>query len=390
MERRYEQQNPWLTFQHKVELNQLWAHMGEAHSKCQHLFGTPLQPGLADRLASVYLRKGALATTAIEGNTLSEEQLDDVLDRGRSLPRSQAYLQQEVENVLRALMVLDGTTLAEPFRLTPEWLQEQNRLILDGLELEEHAAPGRYTETQTVVGPYRSAPPEDVPYLIDRLCEWINDAFLVQAAKPDTADDLRFYLAFLAATFTHLYIAWIHPFGDGNGRTARLAQVAILSRSGAVPWVSANLLSDFYNRTRQHYYARLDAASKRGEVDEFLLYSAAGLVDMLREQIGDVQTVQRRTAWVNYVHETMRGEPSGKTKDRRRELALALPEEPTPRALLPRLNVDLAAAYASSERMLSRDLKRLLDLGLVRKLERGQWAANIRTIDAFKPILPAG
>ena len=44
----------------------------------------------------------------------------------------------------------------------------------------------------------------------------------------------------LKATLAHLYIAWIHPFGDGNGRTARLVEFMLLSRAG-VPSPSAHL-----------------------------------------------------------------------------------------------------------------------------------------------------
>ncbi len=64
----------------------------------------------------------------------------------------------------------------------------------------------------------------------------------------------RFVNAALSAILAHLYIAWIHPFGNGNGRLARLIEVQILSESGVVPLVATNLLSDHYNKTRSAYY----------------------------------------------------------------------------------------------------------------------------------------
>lgn len=45
---------------------------GEAVFKCDHLAGVALNPDAARELMNVYLAKGALATTAIEGNTLTE------------------------------------------------------------------------------------------------------------------------------------------------------------------------------------------------------------------------------------------------------------------------------------------------------------------------------
>ena len=58
------------------------ARVGEAVSKIEHIAGVPLEPESARALHEVYLAKGALATTAIEGNTLSEEEVREHL-KGR-------------------------------------------------------------------------------------------------------------------------------------------------------------------------------------------------------------------------------------------------------------------------------------------------------------------
>src|ERR687883_1782465 len=52
----------------------LWHNIGEARAKCRQLSTTPLPPPVAEETRRVYLAKGARATTAIEGNTLTEEQ----------------------------------------------------------------------------------------------------------------------------------------------------------------------------------------------------------------------------------------------------------------------------------------------------------------------------
>ena len=233
MERkRYEDQNPWISFEFKVQMDTLWALLGEAYSKTQHLVGTPLPPGFARELASVYLRRGALASTAIEGNTLSLDELNKIMDEGHKLPPSQEYLEREVANVLSALDVVCKTAKPGAFLLSPEWIMRQNATVLDGLDVDDHVEPGEYTTKQLVVGAYRAAPPQDVPYLVDRLCRWLNEEYISRANAPGTPEDQRFYLAFLAAALGHLYVAWIHPFGDGNGRTARILQAAVLANSG--------------------------------------------------------------------------------------------------------------------------------------------------------------
>jgi predicted DNA-binding protein (UPF0251 family) len=86
------------------------------------------------------------------------------------------------------------------------------------------------------------------------------------------------------------------------------------------------------------------------------------------------------------VHESFQNEPAGPAKDRRRRVALNLPEG---RALSQReiadLNPQIARDYAKiSQRTLSRDLIELIRLELVRR-DGEKYLSNISLIDAFKP-----
>ncbi|MGQ0778249.1 MAG: Fic family protein [Pseudonocardiales bacterium] len=383
----YRGSHPWITFEFRIGQDVLWCLLGEAASKCQHLAGTPLQPALADELSRVYLVKGAVATTAIEGNTLTEDEVRELLESRRKLPPSRQYLQQEVENVIEGLRRIDeAARTAAPFKVTPEWIKEQNRLVLKELDTEEHVVPGEYTEIRLVAGNYRAAPPQDVEYLIGRLCAWLAE-LLSPLEDPNTSNDMRFFCSFLAATLAHLYLAWIHPFGDGNGRTARLLECAILAHSGVVPWVSSNLLSDHYNRTRSRYYQRLDRASREGDVRGFITYSAQGYVDMLQEQLDRVQVQQRRVAWVNYVHEVMRQTPDGATRKRQLLVVLNLPiDHGVRRADIRRLTAELAEMYAGkTDKTLTRDVNKLQELGLIRR-QGNLWWSRVDLMDAFLPI----
>jgi Fic family protein len=210
---------------------------------------------------------------------------------------------------------------------------------------------------------------------------------LVHVYDPRLDADKRFFQAFYAAVLGHLYIAWIHPFGNGNGRTARALECAILAHSGLVPWVSSSLLSDHYNRTRTRYYAKLDAASRNGDVVGFIEYAAHGFVDQLREQIALVQWQQRRVAWVNYVHELFQNESQGETSKRRRTLLLNLPEDAwTPRARLRRLTPELAEMYAGvGDRALSHDTGKLTSLGLLEGNAKTGFRPRVYLMDAFIP-----
>src|SRR4030042_1893497 len=105
MGRKHEESHPWLRF--SLDLSNapfsFWVLLGEARSKLEHLAGVPLRPDAAQELHRLYLAKGAWATTSIEGNTLSEEQVRARIEGSLKLPPSQEYLGQEIDHIVAAV-----------------------------------------------------------------------------------------------------------------------------------------------------------------------------------------------------------------------------------------------------------------------------------------------
>ena len=130
--------------------------LGECQSKCEHIAGVPLRPDVAENLHRIYLAKGALATTAIEGNTLSEKEVLQVLNGDLKLPPSREYLKQEIDNIVGALngiwkQVGSGTLPA----LSVKELEHFNKLVLEGLSVEEGVLPGKIRTHEVGVARYR-------------------------------------------------------------------------------------------------------------------------------------------------------------------------------------------------------------------------------------------
>jgi Fic family protein len=385
--RDYEQTHPWIDFR-ATDVNDVqpkhWMLVGEARSKCEHLAGAPLKPMLAQQLYEVTLIKGALATTAIEGNTLNEEQVRGILEGSYKAPPSRQYQEQEVRNVLDALQGLhDRIVAGDEIKITRELIEQFNWQILHDTELREDVVPGKLREHSVVVGRYRAAPGQDVEYLVDRLVDWLNGPVFV-----NTDPEVQFALTMAKAVYAHLYIAWIHPFGDGNGRTARLLEFVILASSG-IPMPAAHLLSNHYNLTRDRYYRELDLASRPGQASAlgFLAYAIEGFVDGIRDVITAVRDQQVQVAWVNYVHEQFAEQPHGKATDRQRALVLAMPmNDVVPRKDIDGLTPKIAKAYAGAgPRVLPRDLNLLeKKLNLIAKSGRG-YRARSEVVLAFLP-----
>jgi Fic family protein len=330
----------------------------------------------------MYLAKGIMATAAIEGNTLSEKEVEARIEGTLSLPPSKEYLGTEIDNILNASnLVLQEVVVDGHSGLTVKALCDYNRMVLNGLSVEKDVIPGCIREHNVTVGRYRGAPAEDCEYLLNQMCEWL-DSDVFQAPK-----GYEIVYGVLKAIIAHIYIAWIHPFGDGNGRTARLAEVRILLEAGA-PSAAAHLLSNFYNQTRAEYYRQLDAASRSGgDILPFIKYAAQGLCEELREQIDVIRSEQFDVTWINYVHDmfTDRTSPSD---IRRRHLVLEISksDRPVPINSIRRLSPSLAELYADkTNKTISRDLNALDDMNLI-QFRRSGVRARVEQIAAFLPV----
>jgi Fic family protein len=382
--RTFERTHPWISF--RIDLRkaspQLWMLLGEAASKCEHIAGVPLRPSVAQDLHRLYLAKGALATTAIEGNTLTEKQVLQHLEGKLKLPRSKEYLAQEIDNIVGACNRIGELLAKGDAGLTPERLCDFNRWVLEKLPPEGKEIPGRLRDYSVLVGNvYRGAPAEDCSYLLDRYCQWLASEDF--KAPPG----MEAVYAIIKAAVAHLYFAWIHPFGNGNGRTARLIELQILLAAG-VPTPAAHLLSNHYNHTRAEYYRQLDQASKSGgETIPFIQYAAEGFVDGLREQLQVIREQQWDVAWRSYVHTKFRDDTrAGASRKRDLVLDLSASVAPVPVGKIPELSPRLAKSYATkSPKTLNRDLVELeLVLGLIRRTPKG-FVANREVILAFLP-----
>jgi Fic family protein len=381
--REYLSSHPWLTF--SFDLNRLdhsaWMIMGEIISKSMHVANAPIDPVRAKQLYNIFLAKGAAATTAIEGNTLSEDQVQKQIAGKLELPPSQEYLQREVQNILDACNYLVTSTRENGGReVTREFVDDLNRRALNGLQLEENVVAGEVRHHSVVVAGYRGAPVADCHYLLDQLCKHVEEII-------DVSADKKMMHGILAALFAHAYIALIHPYGDGNGRTSRLLEVYILFRCG-FPMPTCQLLSNHYNKTRSVYYRQLDQISKSGgDLKGFVQYALQGFVDGLKEQVELIQGEQVRVTWMNFIHSKF-AEESTLAAKRRRDLAIAISKEPEPRTLeevfegSPKSN----RAYASlDEKTLTRDLNILQDLGLIVRGSGRKVRPRLSQIQGFLP-----
>lgn len=388
VKREYQQTHPWIDFQ--LDLRRIparvWVLLGAAASDANHIAQSMLKPETGRELHQLFLAKGVLATTAIEGNTLSEDDALKAVEGTLDLPKSQQYLGREIQNIIDAANEIKDAMVdseASP-RISRPTIEHYNEIVLRSLPLDDGVVPGRVRGHSVGVAGYRGAPHQDCEYLLDRLSRWLNESDLNTESR-----EFRVPYAILKAIIAHLYIAWIHPFGDGNGRTARLLEVQILL-AAELPAPACHLLSNHYNLTRSEYYRQLEMASRTGNPIAFVEYAVEGLVDGVEDALRTIRAQQFSDRWEQYVYETF-GELKTEVDRRRLRLVLDLTKryeetlEPASKQELRRLSPALSEAYAGKTvKTLTRDLNAILAMGLLEADDHG-YVPRDWIILAFRP-----
>lgn len=210
------------------------------------IFNAPLVPKWEVSLRRDALLKSAHASTAIEGNPLSLEEVT-ALAEGRKIMVNRKD-KQEVLNYIEALDAIPGFSKKKPFKITD--LLKIHKIITKET-LDNAADEGVFRNRQVVIGNRRTGevvfrPPatEEVPGLVDKYINWFN------------AEDTEKYNPVIEAGITHYELVRIHPFIDGNGRTSRVMATLVLYRRG-FDTKRFFALDDYYDQKRLNYYEAL-------------------------------------------------------------------------------------------------------------------------------------
>jgi len=382
------QNYPHIPFQKNWRLDESAIFMlGQSESIIQAISSAPIKPEYRKQLLVVSMRKGARATTAIEGNTLSEAEVARI-DEGEKLPPSKEYLEIEVKNVIAALNQIRTEVITEDkaLILSPELIERFNHFV--GKDLGDHfqGVPGKFRASghNVVVGTYRPPPGEEVAPLMLGFCEWMKETFRYGYGQQSFSEQV------LQAIVAHVYLAMIHPFGDGNGRTARLIEFYILLRA-SLPDIASHILSNHYNDTRQEYYRQLDLCVRTRDLSGFIRYAVLGFRDGLKGVLDVVQMNLLEMSWHKFIYDVLDSKKAtGKTRaivKRRRTLALQFPVDKwlTPDDLVVSSGI-LAKEYAAlSSTTLMRDLTELERLELIVK-EKDKYKGNIEIMRGYMPM----
>ena len=158
-------------------------------------------------------------SNALEGNTLTRSETAIVLEKGITVSGKPLKDHLEATGHAEALRYIRHlATQPEPVRELD--LRNMHRLVLERIDPEE---AGRYSRHQRMIAgsPLLLPSPAEIPPLMADLAAWL----ITSPLTPQTAFE------------AHQRLVTIHPFSDGNGRTARLLMNLLLLKAGYPPVV---------------------------------------------------------------------------------------------------------------------------------------------------------
>lgn len=199
-----------------------------------------------NRLRKNSKKKSSYASNKIEGNPLTEEQADEVIERDEH--KQFLKPEQEIRNYFLALNLIEEK-LKKKEVFSKEMILEVQAMVEKGASKEKIGLRGPmppgmlFAVYDAVTGEPDYIPPEytEIPALLDELVNYVN-----------TTDDHPLIIA----AVVHYQLVTIHPFEDGNGRTARLMSGYVLDLYG-YGFNGIGSLEEYFAYDSDEYYASL-------------------------------------------------------------------------------------------------------------------------------------
>lgn len=239
--------------------NKTLKNIGVIDASREVILNAPLIPVWEARFRREAIERTIHYGTHIEGNNLSLENVQEVLDGKEVIARERDI--QEVLNYRNVLKYIDSISENEnkDFTISNETLLDIHKLVTERVLPEESS--GKFRVRQVVIRnsltgeiSYTPPPAAEVPYLVEDLISWINDT---------ESKELH---PVIKAGIVHYELARIHPFVDGNGRVARaLATLVLFLDNYDIKKFFS--LEEYFDADPMNYYITLQTVSNQKVLD---------------------------------------------------------------------------------------------------------------------------
>ncbi|MBB5051316.1 fido (protein-threonine AMPylation protein) [Afipia massiliensis] len=212
----------------------------------------------------------------------------------------------EARNALRqfdvGMEILDQWLAAEKYKLKISNLLILNRVVLEGIN--RYAGTFRSTPIKISGSKHEPPDPTQVPIFIEDFCEYINENSQKSAVH--------------LAAYALWRLNWIHPFADGNGRTARIVSYMLLCARLGYRVPGTTTIPEQIAANKQPYYAALEAADRAFEKGEI---NVSEMESLLKEKLA-TQLLEVHSAATSISNDNGREKPRSLPVPRQRQSVL--------------------------------------------------------------------
>lgn len=229
-----------------VLTNETLKYVAEIEKNRFRVSNVKISRDVATKLRKNSKKKSSFASNKIEGNPLTEKQVGEVIDRDER--KHFLKPEQEVRNYFLALNYLEEKAKKKE-KLSKKLILDVQKYVVKGASKEKIGLRGPMPpgilfavyDSQTGTPDYIPPESSEIPGLLDELVDYVN-----------TTDDHPL----IVAALVHYQLATIHPFEDGNGRTARLISGYILDING-YGFNGVGSLEEYFAYDVDEYYESL-------------------------------------------------------------------------------------------------------------------------------------
>jgi Fic family protein len=234
----------------------------------------PLTPDLVASVHEKLFPERVYSSNAIEGNTLTLRETREILATGH-ISNDRRREGTEAKNLGNAVTHIENELLTDDTPHTIDKFLRLHGILLTDLD----PSAGTFRHERVMIGGAAQQPPRAdlVPALVEQLLKDITESGDINAVK--------------VATWAHWAIARVHPFMDGNGRTARLWQDLILLRAKLAPAIIR-----LQDRDQNGYYDAL-ASADSGDINPLTQLVAQRTAATLDKYISAQQQASELTTW---------------------------------------------------------------------------------------------
>jgi len=277
---RYELPKVWIRY----DAVGLVRELAEAKAAVLALTTTPFQRSWVERLQEVQLKMEVAGTSRIEGAEFTDRELEIALRPQDTASQALNRSQRQARAAAETYRWISALPAARPIDL--DLIRDVHRRLVTGCD-DDHCEPGK------VRGPDHNVT-FGIP--LHRGCEGGDPCAEALSRLVDAMNrEYRGHDSLVQALAAHYHLAAMHPFEDGNGRTARAIEALLLQRAGLRD--SAFIaMSNYYYDNKAGYLTAL-AGVRAGDHDltSFLQFGLRGITQQCQRLFAEIRHEMQKT-----------------------------------------------------------------------------------------------